>query len=264
MNFNTFGNLVFRRFLRISFHSFHLDVEGTSGEKNFFVYVGITQFVLIFTKTSNIHFLRRRRYKLVASRQLKIPFGRRIGSQRGRAFAALAQVIEGIAIPVLRKNIVPATKCVGAEFWNLLRQILQWLLVIQTNLRQQERVWEHKLLQNCWVVVAGRNCKQGKSNKICKSTQSVVKRHFYIKFLLIMPNNLRYQAFVAVSRNLRGKVQIVDDVLLSQEQEIYPTTSLDENCIEFDFQTDRFSYADLRQTYFVLKLTYQRFQTGAQ
>ena len=63
-------------------------------------------------------------------------------------------------------------------------------------------------------------------------------------------NNFRYQLFVAVSGNLEGKVPIVDDVLSSQEQEIYPTTSLDENSIEFEFQTNRNYYVDLRQSCF--------------
>ena len=63
-------------------------------------------------------------------------------------------------------------------------------------------------------------------------------------------NNFRYQPFVAVSGNLGGKVPIVDDVLSSHEQEIYPITSLDENCIEFEFQTDRNYYVDLRQSFF--------------
>ena len=40
----------------------------------------------------------------------------------------------------------------------------------------------------------------------------------------------------------------------SHEQEIYPTTSLDENSIEFEFQTDRNVYVDLRQTYLALKI----------
>ena len=69
-----------------------------------------------------------------------------------------------------------------------------------------------------------------------------------------MSNNFRYQLFVAVSGNLGGKVPIVDDVLSSHEQEIYPTTSLDENCIEFEFQTDRNYYVDLRQSFLTLKL----------
>ena len=69
-----------------------------------------------------------------------------------------------------------------------------------------------------------------------------------------MSSNFRYQPFVAVSGNLGGKVPVVDDVLSSHEQEIYPTTSLDENCIEFKFQTDLNYYVDLRQTYLALKL----------
>ena len=59
---------------------------------------------------------------------------------------------------------------------------------------------------------------------------------------------------MAVSGNLGGKVPVVDDVLSSNEREIYPTTSLDENCIEFEFQTDRNYYVDLRQSYLALKL----------
>ena len=69
-----------------------------------------------------------------------------------------------------------------------------------------------------------------------------------------MSNNFRYQPFVAVPGNLGGKVTFVDDVLSSNEQEIYPTTSLDENCIEFQFQTDRNYYVDLTQSVLALKL----------
>ena len=69
-------------------------------------------------------------------------------------------------------------------------------------------------------------------------------------------NNFRYQPFVALSGNLGGKVPIVDDVLSSHEQEIYQTTSLDENCIEFEFQTDRNYYVDLRQSFLALKLNF--------
>ena len=69
-----------------------------------------------------------------------------------------------------------------------------------------------------------------------------------------MLSNFRYQPFMAVSKNLKRKVSVVDDVLSSHEQEIYPTTSLDENCIEFEVQTDWNYYVDLRQTYLALKL----------
>ena len=50
------------------------------------------------------------------------------------------------------------------------------------------------------------------------------------------------------------KVPVVDNVLSSHEHKIYPTTSLDENSIEFEFQTDRNVYVDLRQTFLALKI----------
>ena len=59
--------------------------------------------------------------------------------------------------------------------------------------------------------------------------------------------------FVAISGNLGGQVPLVDDVLTSQEQDICLTTSHDENCIEFDFQTDPISYVYLSYTYLALK-----------
>ena len=66
-------------------------------------------------------------------------------------------------------------------------------------------------------------------------------------------NNFRYQPFNAVSGNPGVKVPVVDDVLSSDEQEIYPTTTLDENSIRFEFQTDLNVYVDLRQTNPALK-----------
>ena len=61
---------------------------------------------------------------------------------------------------------------------------------------------------------------------------------------------------MAVSGNLGEKVPIVDDVLSSHEHEIYPNTSLDENCIEFEFQTDRNYYVVLRHSFLELKLKF--------
>ena len=63
---------------------------------------------------------------------------------------------------------------------------------------------------------------------------------------------------MTVSGNRGGKVPVVDDVLLSHEQEFYRTISLDENCLEFDFQTDRNFYIDFGQSYLALKHICQR------
>ena len=56
MNYQTFSNLQFRTLLKIFFHSIHIDLRGTSGEKKPFVSVCITHIVLMFRNASNIHF----------------------------------------------------------------------------------------------------------------------------------------------------------------------------------------------------------------
>ena len=55
MNYQTFSNLQFRRLLKKSFHSIHIDLRDTSGEKIAFGLVGITRLVLMFRKVSDIH-----------------------------------------------------------------------------------------------------------------------------------------------------------------------------------------------------------------
>ena len=56
MNYQTFSNLQFRPLLKTSFHSIHIDLRDTSGEKVPLISVGITLLVLMFRKVSNIHF----------------------------------------------------------------------------------------------------------------------------------------------------------------------------------------------------------------
>ena len=69
-----------------------------------------------------------------------------------------------------------------------------------------------------------------------------------------MSSNFWYQAFVAVSGKVGGKVLKVDVVLSSHEQEIYLTTPLNDKCIGFEFQTYRNYFVDLRQTHMALNL----------
>ena len=54
MNYQTFSNLQFRWLLKNSFHSIHIDLRSTSGEKIPFVSVGITQLVLMLREVSDI------------------------------------------------------------------------------------------------------------------------------------------------------------------------------------------------------------------
>ena len=56
MTYQTFSNLQFRPLLKNSFHSIHIDLRDTSGEKIPFASVGNTRLVLIFRKVFSIHF----------------------------------------------------------------------------------------------------------------------------------------------------------------------------------------------------------------
>ena len=56
MNYQTFSNLQFRPLLKIFFHSIHIDLRDTSGEKILFVSVSITRLVLMFREASSNHF----------------------------------------------------------------------------------------------------------------------------------------------------------------------------------------------------------------
>ena len=55
MNYQTFSNLQFRRLLKNSFHSVHIDLRDTTGEKIPFMSVGITRLVLMFRKVSDLY-----------------------------------------------------------------------------------------------------------------------------------------------------------------------------------------------------------------
>ena len=55
MNYQTFSNLQFRRLLKSSFQSIHIDLRDTSVEKISFVSVGITRLVIMFRKVFGVH-----------------------------------------------------------------------------------------------------------------------------------------------------------------------------------------------------------------
>ena len=125
----------------------------------------------MFRKASIIHFYSKSRYKMVASRQVEIPYYRGVGRQRGRGFGALAQVIGRTAIPFLRKYIVLAAKRVGADFWKLLCQKLQMLLVVERVSRQLESVGRQTLRKQLGEgegsrrAVVSANVRQGRRRK---------------------------------------------------------------------------------------------------
>ena len=50
------------------------------------------------------------------------------------------------------------------------------------------------------------------------------------------------------------KGPVLETIISSYTQEVFPNTSLDESSIEFDFQTDRNLYLNMRDTRLSLKL----------
>ena len=102
------------------------------------------------------------------------------------AVPEIAEIVSG------RKNFKSAAKSVGKQ---TLKKTIEW--------REQEK-----------------DCKQNHSSKICKTSHSVARRHFYKHVPLFKSSNFRHQTFVAISGNFGGNVPVVGDVLSSHEQEI--------------------------------------------
>ena len=63
-----------------------------------------------------------------------------------------------------------------------------------------------------------------------------------------------YGAFTNSSLEIFDKVPVLETVISSCTQEVFPSTSLDESSIEFEFETDRNLYLDMRDTHLSLKL----------
>ena len=161
----------------------------------------------------------------------------------------------------MRRYIVPAAKRVGADLLELAVRENAEVFSDRKNFKTAEKsVGRQTLREQLGSCSRKRIASRDIPTKSAKQFSWSRRDNFNKHLSLIMSINFRYQTFVAVSGNLGGKVPVVHDVLSSHEQEIYPTTSLDENCIEFEFQMDRNYYVDLRQAYLalILKLVWGR------
>ena len=82
---------------------------------------------------------------MVASEQVKFPFFRCIGRQRGKGFGALAQIIGTTESLHVREYIVPAAKRVGADLLVFSAPEIAEVSICRKNSKQLQRVWEDKL-----------------------------------------------------------------------------------------------------------------------
>ena len=63
-----------------------------------------------------------------------------------------------------------------------------------------------------------------------------------------------YGSFTNSSEEDFDKVPVLETIISSYIQEVFPSTSLDESSIEFEFETDHNLYLDMRITHLSLKL----------
>ena len=66
-------------------------------------------------------------------------------------------------------------------------------------------------------------------------------------------SHFRYGAFTNSLLEIFDKVPVLETIMSSYTQEVFPSTSLDESSIEFEFETDRNLYLDMRDTHLSLK-----------
>ena len=91
---------------------------------------------------------------MVASRQVEIPYYRGIGRTCGRGLGALAQNFERTAISFCVNLSSQLQNASVLSCWNLLRQKLQRLLVVEGKSRQLQRLWVDRLRENRSLVVS--------------------------------------------------------------------------------------------------------------
>ena len=67
-------------------------------------------------------------------------------------------------------------------------------------------------------------------------------------------SNFRYGHFTNSCLEIFDKVPVLEPIISSHVQEVFPSTSLDESSIEFEFQTDRSIYLDMRDTHLMIQV----------
>ena len=83
MNYQTLIDLQFRRLLINFFHSIHINLRATSGEKISFVKVWITRLVLMFEKVSDLHFYKNLRVNWLHQTLLNFPTTKVLAAKEG-------------------------------------------------------------------------------------------------------------------------------------------------------------------------------------
>ena len=71
-------------------------------------------------------------------------------------------------------------------------------------------------------------------------------------------SNFGYGHFTISCLEIFDKIQVLEPIESSHFQEVYPITSLDESSIEFEFDTDKSIYLDMRDFHLQIKVGLQK------
>ena len=71
-------------------------------------------------------------------------------------------------------------------------------------------------------------------------------------------SNFCYAHFTNILWEIFDKIHVLEPIESSDVQEVYPSTSLDESSIEFEFQTYRIIYLDMRDIHPQIKVGLQK------
>ena len=231
-----------------------------SGEKILFAPLINIWFALMFCNQSIFRFRRKWRCKMVASRQVEVPFYRSLGRHSGGGFRALAQVFERTEIPFLLKNVVSSAKHVKADFLKFAAPETAEAVSGKKVPGRLERMWNDELWGINWLMVVANKMEvyaysrlAESSKKVGKTNHSAVKSPF-LNFSKIVSIFFRCQTYAVVFGRFGGRILESDDVMSFHKQEFYPHTSFEANCVVLQFEMDRSYYVDLRQKLLVLKL----------
>ena len=89
-------------------------------------------------------------YEMVAQNPADFPNFRGHARQRGRGFGALAQTLVRIAIPFIKKHIVPAAKRIGADLFEIAAPEIGEVFSGRKNSKLLQKLLKQKQIENSW------------------------------------------------------------------------------------------------------------------
>ena len=91
-----------------------------------------------------------------------------------------------------------------------------------------------------------------------QSTSSKEEGYFFETKINTRSTNFRYRHFTNSCLEIFVKIPVLEPIESCHIQEVYPSTSQDESSIEFEFETERSFYLDMRDIHLQIKVGLQK------